>query len=1742
MTYLLVLAAVTLGTLETDFRPCADASAIRADTIRMGGEEYHRFAIDGFDGWGDALWKPGEPFLPSISRTYLLPPDNGVDNLEITDETWITLPGRYHLYPRQTGMVGDTAFTAPDPSAYSSNSVFPATPVSVTRQGSAMGYSVATLTGTPLRYHPASGIVEVLTSVKVVIHTAPSATGRLYPLRESRWSRNTRTRGILALVANPADTALYHTPPPAASLTCRAGPLAVSESPSETGNCVDMVIITNENLAGRFEKLADYRTRQGIITVVRTVEWISLHYTGCDLPEKIRNFLRDAHENWGIQAALMGGDDGIVPIRQCNGWEYLIYGYPSYQMPSDDYYGDIDGNWISSNGLWKHDYRTGYLDLCVGRWPVDNQAEFDSMFEKMLLYEQPEEFPEDFARKILLMASNESNGSGAMDMMELKAMLDSSSAIPTYLDEPTELYYPHSLPGGDLCRVNALKEFDAGYNIIIHADHSEPHKLATAGKNALGQYMWDSDFATMSNRGEPSILWTLGCSPGHFDGIDCFAEAGLMTSPATGLVSAIANARFGFFSQKITYLAFCDALFNTGYCSKQYGVAPPDWPLSYLGEAHRASKNTNGISFILLNLLGSPLLQVWRGEPERLQLDIPAMVMVEGLEYDLTMTVTDGRRPVKDATVTLWKKGELFVTGTTGADGKAVFHGIRVNNGTGGPLLITAVKHRSVSERGSTVAAYIPATTYLDVLPSKNSIVSLMGFEVNDDGDGQANPGETLRIFPTAINTGGSTATLVRARLELADGRRFVEAISDASADFPDIGPDSIVRALDPFVVKINRNVPGYSVVKFRVVFRYDDGTKTESLFSLPLYSEDYAIPVLNPFVNNPEPGSVVITMKDMVLVNRGLGEGRDLLVTVGGLTPSAPFTSDTIRIPCARPGKAVVIPGTFTLKVHPDDPESSWLRENFPWCGFDLAVVSDGISAAVRHVDVHAVSEIQSTELPPPLAPTVYEAGTDNIGIIWDTENTPVPAGYYVYSGSDGNMERALPVPVPTRYVRLEGLEPRTRYSFEITAVDFIGRESQPVSVYASTTMPPLPGWPVHLYGNAGGGAAVADVDGDGTDEIVVASSFGKLYFISKNGKHTILKPPKGYDFDRFLGCAVGNVDGRPGNEVVVTCQKHTENQGEERIGILLCARGPGETWIMGEIAETTVNQRAYSPTVAGTPVLFQADDDPALEIALRTRGHFGTPPRLYVWDRKVSGRWENFSPEFPLELLGYFYNAPSAVDYDGDGLQELLVTVQGTRGTGTALRIVDFDNTTDPVRIIHRNLRELDRDGKTARVFGTLACTMVNGVRYIAGAASTVDQSSVSKKIFTYTMDGEGVMRLAWATGWESGMDFFGNVPGPSIGDCNGDSNLDVLYLLNTGTFLKEGQLTGWDLVTGKKTFTSDIIPFNPIMEEGGHFVRSQPVSFGRGSRGGPWMFVGFSTLYCGFDVNSDPSSIEGFPSWSREASWSTPTVCDLDHDGIPELFTVDYSGKASLYELKGTAYGWGWHMYQCNPARTGFLEPYEPALDVKLLPSSRPIAVPIASPSDLSGKSAVPLPSRTLTVTVEVEGAAAIATQGRCPLLEVAAYDSRGHRIGTARTELVNGSHTLSIPLECTDDVAGKLLVAADPENRFAESDEANNLLHLESERTLSTPFSITVPSPSGEIRILLTTPEHLENLNVRVYSVDGRLVEMVETGELAPGNHGIRIPSSHLPPGLYFISTDGPFTEDPPLRIILLGNGS
>ncbi len=104
-------------------------------------------------------------------------------------------------------------------------------------------------------------------------------------------------------------------------------------------NDYDLLILTIDSLKDDFEPLKNAHDLDGIKTIIKTLTDV-----GSENPEDIRDFIREAYNDLGIEYVLLGGDDNIIPAKTLwvSGLDEGTTLYETY-MPSDLYYACLDG-------------------------------------------------------------------------------------------------------------------------------------------------------------------------------------------------------------------------------------------------------------------------------------------------------------------------------------------------------------------------------------------------------------------------------------------------------------------------------------------------------------------------------------------------------------------------------------------------------------------------------------------------------------------------------------------------------------------------------------------------------------------------------------------------------------------------------------------------------------------------------------------------------------------------------------------------------------------------------------------------------------------------------------------------------------------------------------------------------------------------------------------------------------------------------------------------------------------------------------------------------------------------------------------------------------------------------------------------------------------------------------------------------------------------------------------------------
>ena len=352
--------------------------------------------------------QPGLPLLPVKTAKILIPQGRCVRNITVIPGSKITLDGEFNIeYSKQQTPISRPDLvveTEPDREIYNSSAPYPGRFYSEVSTQFFRGYKILILNIYPVQYIPAHGKVSYYPNMRLKVTTTPA--GPSYARRAPCRNSFKDISHVKKLIDNPSIIDFYAEETPLIGETGITGVTTEAAISSVTPGDYEYVIITSATLESTFQDLADYKYSRGITAIVVTVEWIYANYDGTrpdggsDNQTRIRNFISDAYTNWGTDYVLLGGDgDGnggaIIPHRGVYG-EVPQGIYPpviDYDIPSDLYYGALDGTWdYDGDGIYGEDDDGdlgGEVDLFaevyIGRIPCDTIAEATNHILKIIL-------------------------------------------------------------------------------------------------------------------------------------------------------------------------------------------------------------------------------------------------------------------------------------------------------------------------------------------------------------------------------------------------------------------------------------------------------------------------------------------------------------------------------------------------------------------------------------------------------------------------------------------------------------------------------------------------------------------------------------------------------------------------------------------------------------------------------------------------------------------------------------------------------------------------------------------------------------------------------------------------------------------------------------------------------------------------------------------------------------------------------------------------------------------------------------------------------------------------------------------------------------------------------------------------------------------------------------------------------------------------------------------------------------
>jgi len=532
----------------------------------------------------------GEPILPQKTVKILIPQNHKIDSIQVQPGAELLLPMQYDIAPARKAVPlsydGPIIPVERNPKIYESSELYPGFYEVVSLQHS-HGFKVLIMNLFPLQYEPASQKVFFYPGMKVKVST----TSTIQPTGNIRGTR--MLPGDLEHfqhmdVENPETLSTYIKEP--------RNPLNARDVEKQIIDPIDTmtyVIITNEELRDTqgdytLQDLMQSKLDKGLSATIVTVEEIEAcpdyWWNGAfgdgnplynDTQCHIRNFIRDACQNWETEYILLGGDgdgadvggesgDNIIPVRT------IDEGSVEDSIASDLYYSCLDGCY-DSDGDGKFgepgdgydiDPETGEVDLFaevyIGRAPVDSAEELSNFVRKTLAYENSD--GDEYLREVWMV------GEYLGDIMgysaDYKEEIRTGSNTYGYTTEGIpDLYTVSTLYDLDWEEPGWPKEILLGYinnsiHLINHLGHGNNFKVMKLYEPVKPSGGECHDVTENMTNDQYFFGYSQACFSGSFDNKwpeqwgggyvenDCITE--YLIGAEHGAFAFIANTRYGF--------------------------------------------------------------------------------------------------------------------------------------------------------------------------------------------------------------------------------------------------------------------------------------------------------------------------------------------------------------------------------------------------------------------------------------------------------------------------------------------------------------------------------------------------------------------------------------------------------------------------------------------------------------------------------------------------------------------------------------------------------------------------------------------------------------------------------------------------------------------------------------------------------------------------------------------------------------------------------------------------------------------------------------------------------------------------------------------------------------------------------------------------------------------------------------------------------------------------------------------
>lgn len=991
----------------------------------------------------------GAPEIPYMLKTFYVPYNAVNVKLVINEGERIPIYRDYIPFPSQglvkVGSDDETADFIPLAKEYQSG-IYPKVAAKIVSEEIIMKQNLVNVALYPFLYDAEAHILYRRTLDVSITYQTDARKETMKPI-PSENRRNAALSLVRSMVENPEDVEM-----PTANHT---GQRRIQ--PLQTGGdgtyVPDYIIITSPDLVTTFQPLAEWKTRTGIPTIIETTEYIDEHYEGVDLCERIRNYLEEKEEQWGVALyILLGGDASIIPSREYNGHEF--------REVTDAYYVNRSSKWFpSSESLNNIPFN---INSHIGRFPIKNAQEASLLIDKIIQYEKADEnIDYSYIDNHLISAAYITRHdtiyyglpigfyNGAMSYLYDKTknisknfwyqfdFFNQSSPV-VYKGNSYILSNQPSLanntPGEDLTRSNFLNALRNGANnwgpfhLVWYEDHCERSVMGTSDKR-LEQKITSYDIDTL---GFPTkyyqIIISSGCHPADFR-TTCIGKSFLMR-PNKGAVAFIGNVDVGWSTEHSSPLVYTQNLYDSLSIS-----------CHRLGNIWLRMLDEGCSLKCRLHLLGDPTMAVWTNEPQ----NITATKSIENNAIKLQFPTNYAGK----VSVCAYKKGELY-------DVQSVSSSLMY-------IPVNTIKKSGYVYLTYTGLDYRPLADSIYVGRGDGSRVQITVNEISDDlsgnNDGIISSGESVRVQVTMRNTGSTPVYGLWAELKCSDPN--ITLIDDLQILSVMNANTSYNRT---FSFRALPTCPDRNVHNGNPIYFYFESTDNDSV-----YYDDFVANVYEPKIKPAEflikPRQGYLNQYEVTIDFANVGtvpiENPYCILTTNN--PFVQMITDSINLATINPGFLANY-GAFVIETtHPMNETE-----------FDLFLKDEnGWTEQMQFYNKLTSKVVDSTMVK-------IKAGATYV----DFELPIDTVKYHIYRDDE---ERLTTYPV-TNHFRDDNLTPQTTYSYRIRCVSPQKVENYSYKTFSATTLcEKVSGFPKRLLGSKKytGGVIAWDVDRDGKQEI---------------------------------------------------------------------------------------------------------------------------------------------------------------------------------------------------------------------------------------------------------------------------------------------------------------------------------------------------------------------------------------------------------------------------------------------------------------------------------------------------------------------------------------------------------------------------------------------------------------------------------------------------------------------------------